>query len=209
MPPSTVLSRSTTPYSSVSTSYQYGDTAATARSMSHAPSLSHGTTRSGSRHRRRRLSTGGSTIGGGESQHIICAVTESRGVSPVVGLAFINIFTGEAVLSQLSDTQFYVKSVNKLSVFDPTDILIMSTQCPPHAKSKMYSIFEENLPGSRIRPLDRKYWSETAGHEYIHQLALEGDGAALQVALEGKFFATCCFAAVRHLDVPISTWCSY
>jgi DNA mismatch repair protein MSH4 len=147
-----------------------------------------------------RRSRAGSVIGGGEAQKIICAISEGRGISPTVGLAFVNISTGEAVLSQICDNQFYAKTLNKLQVFEPTEILIVSTSGPPNAKSKMYNVVEENILGARIITVDRRYWSEAAGIEYIQQLAFSEDVEAIKVAIGGNYFATCCFAAVRPSD---------
>ena len=145
-----------------------------------------------------RRSRAGSVIGGGEAQKIVCAINEGRGISPTVGLAFVNISTGEAVLSQICDNQFYAKTLNKLQVFEPTEILIVSTTGPPNPKSKMYSVVEENILGARIVTFDRRYWSEAAGLESIQQLAFCEDVEAIKVAIGGSYFATCCFAAVRR-----------
>ena len=144
-----------------------------------------------------RRSRAASYIGANEGNQIICAVSEARGVSPSVGVAFINISTGEAVLSQICDNQSYVKTIHKLAVFEPSCILIVSTACPPCSKSVLYIIIEEELPGIRIVPLSRKYWSETAGLEYIQTLAFREDVEAIKVAIEGNFYATCSFSAVR------------
>lgn len=133
---------------------------------------------------------------GGESQRIICAISEGRGVTPTVGLAFINISTAEAVVSQICDNQFYARTLNKLMVFDPTEILIASTSGPPNPKSNMYQVVEENVLGASITSLDRKYWSENAGFEYISQLAFIEDVEAIKVSIGSNFFAICCFAAV-------------
>ena len=170
------------------TSYQYGSVS---QQQGHRPSVSRAGSRPGTRNHRAC-----STIGGGESQHIICAVSEARGVSPTVGLAFVNISTGEAVLSQICDNQFYVRTSHKIQVFEPTEILIVSTSAPPNQKSKMYHVLEEEIPGSSIIALDRKYWSETVGMEYIQQFAFVEDVESIKVAMSGNYFATCSFAAV-------------
>lgn len=143
-----------------------------------------------------RKSRAGSTFGSRESQQIVCALSESRGISPSVGLAFVNISTGEAVLSQICDNQFYVRTLNKLEVFEPTEILLVSGSDQPNAKSKMYQIIEGNITGSKLVLADRKYWSESAGLEYIQQLAFMEDVEAISVAVEGNYFATCCLSAV-------------
>lgn len=73
----------------------------------------------------------------------------------------------------------------------------MSTAAQP--KSKLYSTIEANLPilpQSRLVILDRKYWSETTGNEYIEQLALRQDVEAIKLSVGGNFYATCCIAAV-------------
>ena len=139
-----------------------------------------------------RPKTAVSTISG--DQQIICAISESRGLSPIVGLAFVNVSTAEAVLCQISDSQTYLKTVHKLSVFQPSEILFMNTAAQPD--SKLYSIVKANLPYIRIAVIDRKYWAETTGMEYIHQLAFRQDVEALKVSIEGNYYSLCCFAAV-------------
>ena len=151
-----------------------------------------------------RPRTGVSTLGA-ENQEIVCAVSESRGISPTVGLAFVNLDTGEAVLSQISDSQTYVRTVHKLVVFNPTTILIMSTAASP--KSKLFSIIEDSLEdiGSNITLLDRKYWSETTGLDYIDQLAFVEDVESIKTSLSGNYYATCCFAAVlKYIELGLA-----
>ena len=70
----------------------------------------------------------------------------------------------------------------------------MNTSAQP--KSKLYLVVENNLPFISINPLDRKYWAETTGMEYIQNLAIREDLEAIKVSLEGNYYATCCFAAV-------------
>lgn len=139
-----------------------------------------------------------------KDQQIICAISESRGISPIVGLAFVNITNTEAVLSQISDNQTYVRTIHKLWVFQPSEILFMNTATQP--KSKMFSIIEANLPtylpSSRITIIDRKYWSENTGIEYIQNLAFKEDVEAIKVSVGGNFYATCCIAAVGVWIVP-------
>ena len=149
------------------------------------------------RPRTARPRTALSTLGGFENQTIICAVSESRGVSPTVGLAFINLDTCEAVLCQISDSQTYVRTLQKIAIFAPSELLIV--QSAARLQSKLYSIIEEALEelDCRLTLLDRKYFAETAGFDYIRELAFKDDVEATQSAISGKFYAVCCFAAVR------------
>ena len=152
-----------------------------------------GRTRTSTGRPKTRAKTSASTLYG--DQQVICAITESRGISPTVGLAFVNISTTEAVLCQIVDNQTYVRTLHKLFVLHPTEVLFASTAIHPN-KSKLYSIVEANLPGLPLTPLDRKYWGESTGVDYIQQLAFKEDVEAIKVSIGGNFFATCCFAAV-------------
>ena len=125
-------------------------------------------------------------------QDIVCAISESRGISSTVGLAFVNLATAEVVLCQICDSQTYVKTVTKIGVFEPSEILFMNT-----AKgSTLCYIVQENLPDPIFTFLDRKYWSDRAGHEYLDRLAFPEELDSLKVTLGGNYFAACSLAAV-------------
>ena len=150
-----------------------------------------------------RPRTGVSTLGV-ENQEIICAISESRGISPTVGLAFVNLDNGEAVMSQISDSQTYVKTIHKLVVFNPSIILIVNTASNP--KSKLFSIIEDNLEDieSNMMLMDRRYWAETTGVEYIQQLAFAEDVETIKTAVSGNYYAVCCFAAVlKYIELSL------
>ena len=87
---------------------------------------------------RQRPATGASRIGG--LQNFVCALTESRGVSATIGLCFVNFSTSkisqalfrrtlintdkdECVLSEICDSQQYVRTLQKLHVYDPTEVM--------------------------------------------------------------------------------------
>ena len=142
---------------------------------------------------------------GAENQEIICAVSESRGISPTVGLAFVNLDTGEAVLSQISDSQTYVRTIHKLLVFNPSTILIVSTAANP--KSKLFSIIDDSLEDieSNMTLLDRRYWAETTGIEYIQQLAFPEDVESIKTSVSGNYYSVCCFAAVlKYVELGLA-----
>ena len=152
-----------------------------------------------------RPRTAVSTLGA-ENQEIVCAVSESRGTSPTVGLAFVNLDTGEAVLSQISDRQTYTLTLHKLMVFNPSNILIVSSAANP--RSKLFSIIEDQLDeiGSNLTMLDRRYWAETTGLEYIQQLAFADDVEFIKTAVSGNYYAVCCFAAVlKFIELGMNT----
>lgn len=66
------------------------------------------------------------------------------------------------------------------------------------AQSKLFAVVEESMDdlGAPITLLDRRYYSENKGQEYIQQLAFPDDVEAIKFAIAGNYFAICCFAAV-------------
>ncbi|KAI9894503.1 MAG: MutS protein msh4 [Vezdaea aestivalis] len=123
------------------------------------------------------------------SQQIICAVSVSRGVTPTVGLAFLNSVTNEVVLCQINDGQTFVRTVLKTSVFEPSCILVQSLDSP------IVSILQHEVEPP-ILFWDRKHWAESTGLDLIQQLAFKANISGLKSAIRDNYFATCCFAAV-------------
>lgn len=133
----------------------------------------------------------------GKDNEIVCAISESRGISPIVGLSFVNLSTSEAVLCQFADTQTYVRTCHKIKVFNPTEVIYMSTA----EGSKLVSIVQGNIDDDNascvvMTNVDRRYWAESTGYDYIRQLAFPEDLDSLKVSIGGNYFAACCFAAV-------------
>ncbi|KAJ5676055.1 hypothetical protein N7462_008952 [Penicillium macrosclerotiorum] len=134
------------------------------------------------------------------SQDIVCAVSESRGVSSTVGLALVNLATAEVVLCQIYDSQTYVKTVTKIGVFEPSEILLMNTA----KESKLRHIIQENLPHPIFTFMDRRCWSDKAGHEYLDRLAFPDEVESLKGTMGGNYFATCCFAAaLKYIELEL------
>lgn len=135
-----------------------------------------------------------------DDNEIICAISESRGISPTIGLSFINLSTSEAVLCQFADTQMYARTCHKIKVFSPSEIIFTSTA----QGSKLLSIIQENVEVERndilMTSIDRRYWAENTGHEYLQQLAFPDDIESLKISIGGNYFAACCFAAVGWSD---------
>ena len=144
---------------------------------------------------RSRPQTAATSTGAGDNE-IICAISESRGISPTIGLSFVNLSTSEAVLCQFTDTQTYARTCHKIKVFNPSEIIYMLTA----ADSKLLSIIRENLEVDKddilMSSIDRRYWSDITGHEYVQQLAFPADLESLKLTIGGNYFAACCFAAV-------------
>ncbi|KAF7719033.1 Uncharacterized protein PECH_000215 [Penicillium ucsense] len=134
------------------------------------------------------------------SQDIICALSESRGVSSTVGIAFVNLATAEVVLCQICDSQTFVKTVTKIGIFEPSEILFMRTA----QETKLRYIIEENLPTPVLTFADRRSWSDRSGLEYLDRLGFPDEVNSLRVILERNYFAACSFAAaLKYIEVEL------
>ena len=101
------------------------------------------------------------------------------------------------MLCQICDSQTYVRTVTKIGVFEPTEILFATSA----KESKLFYIIQENIQDTTFTFLDRKFWSERAGHDYVDRLAFSGDVEPIKIILGGNYYAACCFAAVSTTTV--------
>ncbi|CAG8564813.1 6493_t:CDS:10, partial [Scutellospora calospora] len=85
----------------------------------------------------------------------------------------------------IADSQTYVKTLHKLNIYNPVEILLSATAVEP-SKSKLCKILEDNMPTATIVPIGRKYFNDAAGLNYIRQYSLE-EGSALILGLTSKY----------------------
>lgn len=135
-----------------------------------------------------------------EKNAVVCAISQSRSITPSVGLAFIDLTTSEAVLCQFTDTQTFVRTCNTINVFNPTHLIY-----PDSATDfKIISIVARDLRlehrNLSIESASRRYWSETSAYQYVERLTVPEDLPALAVTLDNNFFALYCFSAVGFAE---------
>jgi DNA mismatch repair protein MSH4 len=141
--------------------------------------------------------TGTSSFNG---RQIVCGVIESRGVSPTVGLAVMDLDTCEVTLCQISDNQSYVRTLQKLSVCEPALVLVPAYGGGGNASSTLHRCIAEALgDGAPVEEVEHRFFSEAAGLDCIKQYALAEDVAAMKHSASGNFYAVCCFAAVSRV----------
>ncbi|KAH1909903.1 hypothetical protein KXW29_005359 [Aspergillus fumigatus] len=72
-------------------------------------------------------------------------------------------------------------------------------------ESKLFYIIQENIPDTAYTFLDRRYWSEKAGHEHVDRLAFPQDVETIKITLGGNYFASCCLAAVlKYIELELN-----
>jgi DNA mismatch repair protein MSH4 len=143
-----------------------------------------------------RASKAATKTGTSTGEQIVCGIIESRGVSPTVGLAAMNLDTCEATLCQINDNQSYVRTLQKLRVSEPSVVLVPVYGNNP--SSTLHRSISETL-GERvpIEEIEHRFFSEATGLDYLKQYALAEDVAVMKHSASGNFYAVCCFAAVR------------
>ncbi|XP_077394456.1 mutS protein homolog 4 [Festucalex cinctus] len=135
-----------------------------------------------------------STAGSGSS--VIVALVEGRGLARgEIGMASLNLKCPELVLSQFADTGTYAKVITKVHVLFPLEILMPDTACDKGKGTKLFSLITENFQGVAFTAIQRKYFNEKKGLEYIQQLCAPEFSTVL-MEVQAKYY---CLAAAAAL----------
>ncbi|TPX33894.1 hypothetical protein SmJEL517_g03317 [Synchytrium microbalum] len=135
-----------------------------------------------------------------ENSVIVC-ISQGRGVASDIGMASMDIKTSECILHQFGDTPSYVKLLHKLHLYNPLEVLMSSTMNEP-PKSKICEAIEGEFPDISIAPVDRKYFKDSAGLNYIKEYGLEADIPNLIVGIQKKYFALTALASLlKHIEL--------
>ncbi|XP_072787502.1 mutS protein homolog 4 isoform X6 [Taeniopygia guttata] len=102
---------------------------------------------------------------------VIVAVVEGRGLARgEVGMASIDLKNPEIILSQFADNTTYTKVITKLKILTPLEIIMSNTACDAGNTTKLFSLITEHFKNVTFTTVQRKYFNETKGLEYIEQL---------------------------------------
>ncbi|KAI8145098.1 muts protein 4 [Fennellomyces sp. T-0311] len=130
----------------------------------------------------------------GHRDNRIMALAEGRGVAAEVGVCLIHVTTGECILSQVSDSQSYARTLHKIHLNDPHKILIANTALEAGA-SQLYQLIEHHFPDTGVIAVPRKYFNDDAGMKAIRDFGLSEDAAALLLGLSTKYYCLAAAAA--------------
>ncbi|XP_039339369.1 mutS protein homolog 4 isoform X2 [Mauremys reevesii] len=127
---------------------------------------------------------------------VIVAVVEGRGLARgEVGMASIDLKNPEVVLSQFADNTTYAKVITKLKILTPLEIIMSNTACDTGNTTKLFSLITENFKNVTFTTVQRKYFNETKGLEYIERLCTSEFSTVL-MEVQSKYY---CLAAVAAL----------
>eukprot|EP00079_Xenopus_tropicalis_P035250 XP_017949021.1 PREDICTED: LOW QUALITY PROTEIN: mutS protein homolog 4 [Xenopus tropicalis] len=142
------------------------------------------------------FSESSSTISAQSSASVIVAVVEGRGLARgEIGMASLDLKNPEVVLSQFADNTIYVKVITKLKILTPLEILMPNTACDSGTASKLFLLIAENFKDVSFTAVQRKYFNETKGLEYIERLCVSEFSSVL-MEVQSKYY---CLAAVAAL----------
>ncbi|KAM8930149.1 LOW QUALITY PROTEIN: mutS protein homolog 4 [Pelodytes ibericus] len=140
--------------------------------------------------------TSSSAVSAQSPASIIVAVVEGRGLARgEIGMASLDLKNPEVVLSQFADNTIYVKVITRLQILAPLEILVSNTACDSGSSAKLFCLLTENFKDVSFTTVQRKYFNETKGLEYIEQLCAPEFSTVL-MEVQSKYY---CLAAVAAL----------
>ncbi|KAF3844835.1 hypothetical protein F7725_007998 [Dissostichus mawsoni] len=111
---------------------------------------------------------------------VIVAVVEGRGLARgEIGIASLNLKCPELILSQFADTGAYAKVITKIHILVPLEMLMPDTASEKGKGTKLFNLITENFPGVAFTAIQRKYFNERKGLEYIQQLCAPEFGTVI------------------------------
>ncbi|XP_039597804.1 mutS protein homolog 4 [Polypterus senegalus] len=137
-----------------------------------------------------------STLSSVPAASIIVAIVEGRGLARgEIGMACIDLKNPELMLFQFADTGTYAKVVTKLHILSPLEILMPDTASDKGKGSKLFGLIVENFKNIAFTAVQRKYFSEGKGLEYIQHLCAP-EFSTVIMEVQAKYY---CLSAVAAL----------
>ncbi|OWA54865.1 MutS protein-like protein 4 [Hypsibius exemplaris] len=129
---------------------------------------------------------------------VIVALAEGRGnAHGEVGLASIDLRTSRVSLGQYADTASYTKTVCKINVLEPAMVLIPDTMTSAQRPQPIFMVLKQlnSQGGPNIVTIQRKFYNEATGCDYVKNLSLNNNGK-LETELASKYYCLAAFAAL-------------
>ncbi|XP_070186875.1 mutS protein homolog 4-like [Littorina saxatilis] len=127
---------------------------------------------------------------------VIVAIVEGRGLARgEIGMASIDLKSPVLTMSQFSDTPRYSKTINKLQILKPLEIVLPNTACESGNATKLFQMISEQFQNSTISTVQRRYFNETKGLQYINQLCLS-DYRTVEMEVAAKYYCLATAAAL-------------
>lgn len=146
-----------------------------------------------------RSGTGYSSSKVSTSNRIVIGLAEGRGGNPEIGMVIIDLNSAECIMHQYNDYLSYTRTIQKLVLYQPIEIIIPKTMIHP-SPSKLVIAVQNYLPQLNLIATERRIFNEDIGRKYINQLTI--DEHELDPALFDKYFVMSTVGAIfQYLDL--------
>lgn len=144
---------------------------------------------------------------------IMSIYEKGKDINTRIGISVINYVTGELTLTEYSDSQLFIRTINKIILNDPTDIIFPSSSVSP-ILSRLARILKINLSDQvkiHIGPL--KIYDEKISDVFLksHSILNRQKLTVLLEELSDKTFAMCSLSALvafiennENMKTPLS-----
>ncbi|CCD26113.2 MutS family protein MSH4 NDAI_0G03360 [Naumovozyma dairenensis CBS 421] len=107
-------------------------------------------------------------------ERILCCLYEiPKEVETRVGLCFLNYSTGKMILSDFMDSQIFIRTVHKIQIHQPTELLLPSSSLSPNV-SKLATILKFNISETvKISEASSKFFDPHEGLAAISKYAIK------------------------------------
>ncbi|GME66555.1 unnamed protein product [[Candida] boidinii] len=131
---------------------------------------------------------------------VICVISESTSIPPVVGICFVDISSTDMTITQLIDSPTYVRTIHKISVFGPTEIIV-SNASKNFQGTHLVEILEENITEStKLISISQKHFVPVNHFKVFIRSLKETDKSSLINQLKSQHYALCAInAAIQYL----------
>ncbi|CAG2192302.1 unnamed protein product [Mytilus edulis] len=110
-------------------------------------------------------------------------------------MASINLKSPLLTLSQFSDTPTYVKTITKLQILLPVEIIMPNTACESGNMTKLFTLVNDQFVNTSLSAVQRKYFNEARGIQYVKQLCVP-EFSTVEMEVTSKYY---CLAAAAAL----------
>lgn len=159
-----------------------------------------------------RLASGASTTAftmvNNGPELVLCSIFEkSRDIGTKVGICVIKHHTGEMILSDYIDSQIYIRTIHKIQVYQPTEILLPNSSLSP-VVSKLATIIKFNVDENvRITEMSAKHFNSQDGLTAINEYMIESNKKQLLIEefMDKTYALNATAAAIYYTKEIIST----
>ncbi|XP_073971970.1 mutS protein homolog 4-like isoform X2 [Rhodnius prolixus] len=135
-----------------------------------------------------------STTPSSDNSYFIIGISSGRGCAiGEIGMAAIDLKRPSFILCQYSDSQTYQKTLAKLSIYQPTEVLIPDTLEASH--NDLFLTLTNYFKETKIVSVKRQYFNSAQGLEAMRNLC-NADYSHVDLVILNKYYALCAAAAL-------------